>query len=126
MVPDARTLAGYKPEHYAKLIRKMKRSLKQATGIACTCDAWTNDSNKAFLAISAHYYDKKLRRRSMCLAVLPLVGKHSSECMCPTWPGVGVVLELPWYQCCKLVRAVRCTGGWLLAAPATCSDACPA
>ena len=64
--------------HFENRKVQLKKSLRLATYIGTTADCWTN-RRKSYIAVTAHWYDDKLHRKSACLAIRRIRGTHSYD-----------------------------------------------
>ena len=57
---------------------QLKKSLKSATHVATTADCWTN-RRKSYIAVTVHWFNERLQRKSACLAIRRIRGAHTFD-----------------------------------------------
>ena len=64
--------------HFQDRKSQLKKVLQLATHVGTTADCWTN-RRKSYIAVTVHWFDDKLHRKSACLGIRRIRGTHSYD-----------------------------------------------
>lgn len=79
-IPSRRTVTDKLiPELYREARERLQSTLDQVNSVALTIDAWTSVSNKSFLGITAHYFDKNYTLHARALDVIEIKTDETAE-----------------------------------------------
>lgn len=98
-IPDRHTVASMAEKLSAEAKERIKREIKNSPGrINCTSDLWSDDSQRSFMCITAHFYDKDRQMLNRLIAFRVIegthVGAHLAEIFFTALDEFGIVPKL--------------------------------
>ncbi|EUC54139.1 hAT family dimerization protein, partial [Rhizoctonia solani AG-3 Rhs1AP] len=80
---------------------RIKDEIKHARGkVSCTTDLWTDDSQRAFMCITAHFHNAQKRQVNRLIAFRVIEGSHTGGCLAKNFFEVmeefGIIRKLGW------------------------------
>ncbi|KEP45954.1 hAT family dimerization protein [Rhizoctonia solani 123E] len=100
-LPDRHTIATKAATLAVEAKERIKNEIKHARGkVSCTTDLWTDDSQRAFMCITAHFHDAHRRQVNRLIAFRVIEGSHTGGRLAENFFEVmeefGIVQKLGW------------------------------
>ncbi|EUC54341.1 hAT family dimerization protein, partial [Rhizoctonia solani AG-3 Rhs1AP] len=100
-LPDRHTIATKAATLAVEAKERIKNEIKHARGkVSCTTDLWTDDSQCAFMCITAHFHDAHRRQVNRLIAFRVIEGSHTGGRLAENFFEVmeefGIVQKLGW------------------------------
>lgn len=82
-LPSRKTISeSLMPQLYESTLDSVKSSINEAFAVCVTTDGWTSIDNRSFLAVTAHWINKRAELKSNLLECLVFNDQHTSENLC--------------------------------------------
>ncbi|EUC65415.1 hAT family dimerization protein, partial [Rhizoctonia solani AG-3 Rhs1AP] len=100
-LPDRHSIATKAAALSVEAKERIKDEIKHARGkVSCTTDLWTDDSQRAFMCITAHFHNAQKRQVNRLIAFRIIEGSHTGGCLAENFFEVmeefGIVRKLGW------------------------------
>ncbi|KEP45349.1 hAT family dimerization protein [Rhizoctonia solani 123E] len=100
-LPDRHSIAAKAATLSVEAKERIKDEIKHARGkVSCTTDLWTDDSQRAFMCITAHFHNAQKRQVNRLIAFRVIEGSHTGGCLAENFFEVmeefGIIRKLGW------------------------------
>ncbi|CEL61243.1 Putative AC transposase OS=Zea mays PE=2 SV=2 [Rhizoctonia solani AG-1 IB] len=100
-LPDRHTISAKAAALSVEAKERIKKEIKHARGrVSCTTDLWSDDSQRSFMCITAHFHNGHRRQVNRLIAFRVIEGSHTGGHLAETFFEVmeefGIVHKLGW------------------------------